>query len=117
MQLVVQYLTQAAIKLPSGCVLQILLGLSDVELESALKLESSLHRRKMRLAIEELRDPDTVSVYSHRRSFREQGLGPSQTLDHGQYVYPRNATLAWVLAGPASVYLSVCHKSVFYRNG
>jgi len=39
---------------------QILLGLSDAELESALKLESSLHRRKMRLAIEELRDPDTV---------------------------------------------------------
>ena len=43
-----------------GMCVQILLGLSDAELESALRLESALHRRKMRLAIEELRDPATV---------------------------------------------------------
>jgi hypothetical protein len=40
--------------------LQILLGLSDSELEAALRLESVLHRRKLRLAIEELRDPSIV---------------------------------------------------------
>ncbi|CAH1775040.1 unnamed protein product, partial [Owenia fusiformis] len=36
---------------------KVLLGLSDSELESALGINSYLHRRKLRLAIEEYRDP------------------------------------------------------------
>ncbi|KAK2157745.1 hypothetical protein LSH36_185g04026 [Paralvinella palmiformis] len=42
---------------------KVLLGLSDSELDSALGLESALHRRKLRLAIEELRDPSTISHF------------------------------------------------------
>ena len=39
---------------------KVLLGLSDAELDSALGLTSSIHRRKLRLAIEEYRDPSSV---------------------------------------------------------
>lgn len=39
---------------------QVLLGLSDSELDSALDLKSALHRRKLRLAIEEYRDPTNM---------------------------------------------------------
>ena len=42
--------------------LQVLLGLSDSELDSALGLTSTLHRRKLRLAIEEFRDASNVYV-------------------------------------------------------
>ncbi|GAB1605453.1 kazrin-like isoform X2 [Argonauta hians] len=39
---------------------KVLLGLSDSELASALSITSSMHRRKLRLAIEEKRNPNDV---------------------------------------------------------
>ena len=40
--------------------LQVLLGLSDAELESGMGVDNVLHRRKIRLAIEEQRNPADV---------------------------------------------------------
>ena len=40
--------------------LQILLEMNDSELESALNMPNVMHKRKVRLAIEELRDSDSV---------------------------------------------------------
>lgn len=42
---------------------RVLLGMTNTELDSVLGLQSPLHRRKLRLAIDELRHPDTKSPY------------------------------------------------------
>ena len=39
---------------------QVLLGLSDQELEQGMGIDNVLHRRKLRLAIEEQRNPNDV---------------------------------------------------------
>ena len=39
---------------------QVLLGLSDSELGTALGITNHMHRRKLRMAIEEHRDPATM---------------------------------------------------------
>ncbi|XP_013382759.1 kazrin isoform X1 [Lingula anatina] len=67
---------------------KVLLGLSDSELESALGITHSFHRRKLRLAIEEQRDPTSCKYPKARyvdhtwvahRWIHDIGLGQYQT--------------------------------------
>ena len=52
-----QYARACSDNIKSG---RVLLGMTDSEIEAALKMNNILHRRKLRLAIEQQKNPDSV---------------------------------------------------------